>query len=192
MSSNVLRVGVLVSGNGSNLQALIDDTQKPDCNYQISVVVSNKPDAFALTRAREARISHAVITHSNFQTRDQFEQALVHELQIHHVDWIVLAGFMRILGPTFLSAFPNRVINLHPALCPAFPGLHAPRQALDYGVRYTGCTVHIVNEGVDSGPILAQAVVPVLNNDTEKTLSKRIQAEEHRLLPKVVRSLSNK
>lgn len=177
------RVGVLVSGSGSNLQALIDAARASDYPAEIAVVVSNVADAYAIERARAAGIPTEVLSHRDHPDRATYDAALVHCLRTHRVEWVCLAGFMRLLGPTFLQAFPSRVLNIHPALLPSFPGMHAPQQALDAGVKITGCTVHFVDEGTDTGPIIAQAAVEVLDTDDGPALAARIQAQEHRLYP---------
>ena len=182
-----ITLGVLVSGNGSNLQAIIDRIEGGDINARVACVVSNNPDAFALTRA--ARHGIPVVIHENkgFANRREYDAALVAILRDHGVELVVLAGFMRILSETMVTAFPNAIMNIHPALLPAFPGLNAQKQALDYGVRFSGCTVHFVDCGTDTGPIILQAVVPIEQDDTEETLSARIQQEEHRAYPEAVR-----
>ncbi len=174
------RVAVLASGSGSNFQALID-AQVP-----IAVLVCNVPGVKCLDRAKAAGIDAVVLDHKSFESRDAFDNALIAELQSRNVSLVVLAGFMRLLTPRFLSAFPSAVINVHPSLLPAFPGVHSAKQALEYGVKLTGCTVHFVDEGTDTGPIIAQAAVPVLEGDDEARLQARIQVEEHRLFPAVV------
>jgi len=186
MSAKV-RLGVLVSGSGSNLQALLDAAARPDYPAQVAVVLSNVPTAFALERARKANVPTEVVEHKGFAQREAFETRLVEVLRARGVELVALAGFMRIVGPTFLRAFPQRVLNIHPALLPAFPGLHGPRQALLHGAKLAGCTVHFVDEGTDTGPIIAQAAVPVLPDDDEAALAQRILAEEHQLYPRVVR-----
>ncbi len=178
-----MKVGVLVSGSGTNLQALLDAAREPGYPAQIAVVVSNNEKAFALERARKAGVATELVDHRAHPQREAFDAALVDALRRHGAEAVCLAGFMRLVGPTFLRAFPNRVLNIHPALLPAFPGLHAPRQALQYGVKLAGCTVHLVDEGTDTGPIVAQAVVPVLAGDDEASLGARIQKQEHRLYP---------
>lgn len=180
------RVGVLASGSGSNLQALID----AELGADLAVVITNVPGAKAGERAVRAGIPSVLVDHRAFADRAAFDAALVQVLRAHHTDWVVLAGFMRIVTPVLLGAFPERVVNVHPALLPAFPGVHAQRRALEAGVKITGCTVHLVDEGTDTGPILAQAAVPVLPGDDEGALRARILAEEHRLLPEVVRALA--
>jgi len=183
------RVGVLASGGGTNLQALIDAQRAGALGVgQLVVVGANRADCGALTRARAAAIDTFCVEHRDFPTREEFDAAVVAALQAARVDWVVLAGFMRILTPVFLSAFPARVINIHPALLPSFPGVDGQGQAFRHGVKVAGCTVHFVEEGVDSGPIIAQAAVPVLDDDDEGRLRARILAEEHRLLPAAVRA----
>lgn len=185
-----MRIAVFVSGHGSNLQALINDTKGVTCPYEIVLVVSNEEDAFALKRAGHADIAHKVISHTAYKTRDEFDARLAQACKDAMVELVVLAGFMRLLGKSFLTEFKNRVINVHPALCPSFPGIHAQRQALNAGVWYTGCTVHIVNEGVDTGPIIAQSVVPIFGDDDEDKLIHRVQAKEHKLFKTVIRAIA--
>jgi phosphoribosylglycinamide formyltransferase 1 len=185
-----VKVGVLVSGGGTNLQALLDASASADFPASISVVLSNNPAAYALERARKAGVATAVIEHKAFAQRAAFEAALVEQLRRHEVDVVCLAGFMRILGGDFLRAFPGKVLNIHPALLPAFPGLHAARQALEHGAKLAGCTVHFVDEGTDTGPIVIQAAVPVLSGDDEAALSARIQLQEHRIYPLALRWLA--
>jgi phosphoribosylglycinamide formyltransferase 1 len=186
-----MKVGVLASGSGTNLQALIDaDARGALAPARLAAVGVNVPDCAALDRARAAAIPTFVVDHRQIRPRAVFDQALVAELRARQVELVVLAGFMRLLGDEFLGAFPDRVINIHPALLPAFPGTHGQRQALDYGVKLAGCTVHFVDGGVDSGPVIAQAVVPVLDGDDESTLRGRILVQEHRLLPAVVKAIA--
>ncbi|KIE42187.1 phosphoribosylglycinamide formyltransferase [Geobacter anodireducens] len=182
-----LAVGVLVSGNGSNLQAIIDRIEADSLPVRIACVISNKADAFGLERARKHGIPAIHIDHRAHGGRESYDAALVETLRGHGVQLVVLAGFMRIVTSVLLNAFPNAVMNIHPALLPAFPGLHAQAQALRYGVKFSGCTVHFVDEGTDTGPIIIQAVVPVLDDDDEASLSARIQVEEHRTYPEAVR-----
>ncbi|MBK8013761.1 MAG: phosphoribosylglycinamide formyltransferase [Deltaproteobacteria bacterium] len=179
-------IAVLASGTGSNFQALLDADLSPS---KIVVLIANNPKAPVMERARRAGIPAVLIDHRAHKTRTEFEDALIAELSVHSVDWVVLAGFMRILTPHFVHAFADRIVNIHPALCPAFPGVDAQRQALEAGVKITGCTVHLVDTGVDTGPILAQVAVPILEKDDEATLKARILAQEHALLPAVVRAL---
>lgn len=178
-------IGVLVSGNGSNLQALID----ADLGAPIKVVVCNKPGVKAQDRAEKAGIPFVLLDHREFASRDAFDRALVEALRAYGVTLVVLAGFMRIIGAPMLEAFPQRIVNIHPSLLPSFPGIHAQKQALDAGVKVAGCTVHLVDAGTDTGPILAQAAVPVLPDDDADRLSARILKSEHQLLPMVVRAM---
>ncbi len=181
-------VGVLVSGSGSNLQALIDACADPAYPAQIAVVVSDRSAAFGLERARHAGIPAVHLGARSFGgDRDAYDAALAGVLEAHGAEWVCLAGFMRIVGPCLLARFPWRVLNIHPSLLPAFPGLHAQRQALEHGVRVAGATVHLVDGGMDTGPIVAQAAVPVYESDDEDALSKRILAEEHRIYPLALR-----
>jgi len=183
----MLRVGVLASGSGTNLAALIAAQRNGWLGAEIAAVICNVPGARALDRAREAGIPAILIDHKAHPSRETFEAEIDRSLRAHGVELVVLAGFMRILSPEFVSRWRGRIVNVHPALLPSFPGMHAIRQALQAGVRITGCTVHLVDEGTDTGPILAQAAVPVLPGDDEATLHARVQKEEHRLLPWVVR-----
>jgi phosphoribosylglycinamide formyltransferase-1 len=178
-----IRLGVLASGGGTNLQSIIDACAANQIAARIACVLSNNPDAGALQRAAGAGLVHECLDHRHFSCRQDFDAAMVARLQHHQVDLVVLAGFMRIVGPAFIEAFPQRILNIHPALLPAFPGLHVQKKALDYGVRFAGCTVHFVDGGVDTGPIIIQAVVPVLDDDTEESLSARILEQEHRIYP---------
>jgi phosphoribosylglycinamide formyltransferase-1 len=187
MSGARARLGVLISGSGSNLQALLDACAQPDFPAEVACVVSNVPTAFGLERARQAGVPAVALDHKPFGSRADFERALGETLRAANVEWVCLAGFMRLLSADFLVGFPGRVLNIHPALLPAFPGLHAQRQALERGVKIAGCTVHFVDAGTDTGPIIAQAAVPVLPDDDEASLSARILKEEHRLYPLAVR-----
>lgn len=190
MSQNPVKLGVLVSGTGSNLQAILDAIAAGTLNATVSVVVSNKPDVPALERARHAGVPALTIPHKDFPSREAFDRALVTALAEASVDWVVLAGFMRVLTPEFLSAYPGRIINIHPSLLPAFPGVDAAKQALAYGVKLTGCTVHFVNRGVDSGKIIAQRAVPVEAGDDLASLNARIHAAEHELFVSALRDIA--
>ncbi|HEY5600124.1 MAG TPA: phosphoribosylglycinamide formyltransferase [Candidatus Manganitrophaceae bacterium] len=183
-------LGVLLSGSGTNLQAVIDAIEAGSLQAAIRVVVSNRQDAFGLERAKKHKIPTEVIDHRKFATREAFDLAVVEILHARQVELVVLAGFMRLLSPVFVKAFSNRIMNIHPALLPAFPGLNAQRQALEAGVRVSGCTVHFVNEECDQGPIIIQAVVPVFSNDTEESLSARILKQEHRIYPRALQLYS--
>jgi len=181
-----LNIGVLISGRGSNLQAIIDGIEQGKVAAKISLVVSNNPDAYGLERARKHGIPAVVVDHRMYSTRQEFETVVIERLNEKGVELVVLAGFMRVLTEHFLKAFPLRVINIHPALLPSFPGVGVQAKAVDYGVRFSGCTVHFVNEGVDTGPIIAQAVVPVYPTDTGEILADRILKMEHQIYPKVI------
>lgn len=182
------RIGVLVSGRGSNLQALLDAARREDLGGEVAVVVSNVEGAFGLERARQAGIP-AVFRDHRGQKRESYDAGIVEILRAHQVDLVCLAGFMRLLSPVFVRAFPGRIVNIHPALLPAFPGLDAQRQAWEHGAKVSGATVHLVDEGLDSGPIVAQEAVSVLSSDTAQTLADRILEAEHRLYPRAVRIL---
>lgn len=186
-----MRVAVLASGRGSNLQAILDERAAGRLSgVELVVVVSDVAGAAALERAARAGVESLCIDRRGFPSRAAFDAALLEALSARGVELVVLAGFMRLLSPTFLAAFPDRVVNIHPALLPAFPGLHGVRQAIDYGVKVAGCTVHLVDEGTDTGPVLLQAAVPVEEGDTEETLGARILVEEHRLLPEALRRIA--
>jgi phosphoribosylglycinamide formyltransferase-1 len=186
-----LVLGVLVSGTGSNLQAIIDAIGEARLHAKVGVVISNVATAKALVRASDAGIPTVSLDHKAFATREAFDAALVEELRKHHVGCVVLAGFMRLVTPVLLGAFPHRVVNVHPALLPAFPGTHAQAQAIAYGVSVSGCTVHLVDAGMDTGPVLAQATVPVFHDDTEESLRGRILKKEHELLPWVLQAIAD-
>jgi phosphoribosylglycinamide formyltransferase-1 len=197
MSSGVasLPLVVFVSGSGSNLQAILDAIEAKTLDAQVRLVVSNKPGVRALERAAAAGVPTCVRSHRDFPSREAFDAELAKEAREALGDGgrsglVVLAGFMRLLTPTFLTPFRDRVINIHPALLPAFPGTHAQKQALDYGVAITGCTVHLVDTGTDTGRILAQAAVPVLPDDDEESLTARILRREHQLFPTVLQWLA--
>lgn len=182
----MIRLGVLISGGGSNLQAILDHVSAGTLDATIAVVLSNKKNAGGLARARAAGVPTVVIEHTEHAGREAFDAAIVTALREHDVEYVALAGFMRIVTPVLLDAFPMRVVNIHPALLPAFPGIHAQGQAFRYGARITGCTVHFVDRGTDTGPIIAQTAVAVLPSDTEESLSARILVEEHALFPKAL------
>lgn len=186
-----LKLGVLVSGRGSNLQAILDAVSRGTLDAEVRLVISNRADAPALGRAEQAGVPTRVISHRDFAERTAFDGALVAALREAGVSFVVLAGFMRVLTTTFLDAFPWRVINVHPALLPAFPGVEAQRQALAYGVKITGCSVHFVDAGADTGPVIAQAAVPVRDDDTEESLAHRILVIEHRLIVDVLRWIAD-
>jgi len=184
-------LGILVSGSGTNLQAVIDAIAAGRLRAKVGVVISNVATAKALDRARAVKIPTVVIDHKAHPSREAFDAAVVETLRAHGTHCVVLAGFMRLLTPVLLDAFPHRVVNIHPALLPAFPGVHAQAQALAYGVRVTGCTVHLVDAGMDTGPIVAQAAVPILDSDDEPTLRERLLLKEHELLPAVLQWIAD-
>lgn len=185
-----LRIGVLASGRGSNLQALIDAIEAGTLSAQIAVVLSNKRDAQALDRARRHGLPDVFLDPKPYANqpdgREAYDRAVLEILRKHDVELVTLAGYMRIVTPVLIGAYPNRIMNIHPALLPAFPGLEVQKKALDWGVKISGCTVHFVTEAVDEGPIIIQAAVPVMEGDTAETLSARILAEEHRIYPRAV------
>ncbi len=179
-------IGVLLSGGGTNLQAIIDAIAAHKLDAKIELVLSNKADAFGLTRARNHGIATEILDHKAYPSREAFDQAVVDLLRGHGVELVVLAGFMRLLSPVFIKAYSNRIMNIHPALLPSFPGLHVQKKALDHGVRFAGCTVHFVNEECDEGPIIIQAVVPVFPDDSEDSLAARILTQEHQIYPRAI------
>lgn len=185
MAGNV-DLGILISGSGTNLQAIIDAIQRGEVSARIRVVVSNNPQAYGLVRAQTHGLPTVVISHKGFPSREAFDTEVVRVLRQHGVELVILAGFNRLLSPFFIRSFPQRIMNIHPALLPAFPGLRAQKQALEYGVRFSGATVHFVDQEVDHGPIIIQAVVPVYPDDTEDTLGERILKQEHRIYPRAI------
>lgn len=183
-----LKIAVLVSGSGTNLQTLIEQLhQDKTSGIEIAVVISDRPKAYALTRAERASIPTHVVKIQDFENRLDFDAEISRLIEYHTAELVVLAGFMKLFQPPFVRKYRNRIINVHPTLLPAFPGAHPVADTLAYGVKFTGVTVHFVDEGVDTGPIIAQAVVPVLNTDDEASLHNRIQVEEHKLYPQVIK-----
>lgn len=180
------KLGVLCSGRGTDLQSIIDAIGRGEVNAEIAVVLTDKPDAYALERAQQAGIKAVCVNRKEYDGREPFEQALIAELEAAGVTLVVLAGFMRILTPLFVRHFAGRIMNIHPALLPSFPGAHAHRDVLAYGVKVSGCTVHFVDEGTDSGPIILQRAVPVLDDDTEETLGARVLEQEHIIYPQAI------
>jgi phosphoribosylglycinamide formyltransferase-1 len=185
-----LDLGVLISGRGSNLQAILDATASGRLDARVRLVISNRAGVQGLARAEAAGVPTCIVNHKDFATRQDFDAAMVDTLRKHDVSWVVLAGFMRIVTPVLLDAFPYRVVNIHPSLLPAFPGVNAQAAALAHGARISGCTVHLVDAGTDTGPILGQAAVPVLHGDTEASLSERILQREHELLVHVLSAIA--
>jgi phosphoribosylglycinamide formyltransferase-1 len=183
------RLGVLISGRGSNLQALIDAIADGRLHAMIALVISNRADAAGLERARAAGIEAIVVPHRGYATRDEYDRALVNELQAREVGLVCLAGFMRLVGAPLIEAFPNRILNIHPSLLPAFPGLDAQKQAIEHGVKVSGVTVHLVTAELDGGPIVVQCAVPVMPGDTADTLAARILEQEHLAYPEAVRMI---
>lgn len=186
----MISLGVLVSGGGTNLQSIIDAIESKRLDAGIKVIISNNPDAFALERAKKHGIPTEIILKDGFPSREAYDEHLAKVLKERGVELVTLAGFMRIITKPLIDAFPMRIMNIHPALLPSFPGLHVQKKALEHGVKFSGCTVHFVDLGVDSGPIIIQAVVPVKDDDTVETLSKRILGEEHRIYPQAIQLFS--
>lgn len=186
MTIERVRVGVLASGSGTNLQALLDAAADQDFPARIVVVGTDRPGALALQRASSAGVATFCVRRKGHPSREDFDAAVADQLAAHEVRWVCLAGYMRIVGPTFLQRFEGRVLNIHPSLLPAFPGLDAQRQAFDHGVKVAGCTVHLVDAGTDTGPIVAQEAVPVLDGDDAEALRLRILAAEHRIYPRAL------
>ncbi|GBE01500.1 phosphoribosylglycinamide formyltransferase [bacterium BMS3Bbin06] len=183
----MLKLGVLASGRGSNFQSIIDSVGSGYLPAEVAVLITDNPDAYAIERARKSSIPHLVMKPGDYRSGEDYYAELAGELKDRGVELVILAGFMRVVKRPLIEEFPMRIMNIHPAILPAFPGLHGQRQAVDYGVKVSGCTVHFVDEGVDTGPIIVQAVVPVYHDDTEETLSERILKEEHRIFPFAVK-----
>jgi len=192
MPLNIFKLAVLVSGRGSNLQAIIDSIDREELDAHLSIVISNTKDAMALKRAEKHGIKTIFIDPSTYLNSKEYDKALLLKLKEFSIDLICLAGYMRILGEEVIQTFEKKIINIHPSLLPAFPGLNAQKQAINHGVKFSGCTVHFVDSGVDSGPIILQTVVPVYDNDDEKSLSKRILEQEHYLYPKAIKMIQEK
>jgi phosphoribosylglycinamide formyltransferase-1 len=186
----MLKLGVLASGRGSNFQSIIDEIEAGSLNASINLLITDNPDAYAIERAKKQSIKYLYLNPHDFKSKNDFYTMIAKKLVKSDVDLVILAGFMRIVGKPLIEAFPNRIMNIHPALLPAFPGLHSQKQAVDYGVRVSGCTVHFVDEGMDTGPIIIQAAVVVSPDDTEDTLSERILRLEHKIFPYAIRLYS--
>ena len=188
--ADLLKLGVLISGNGSNLQSIVDHIEEGSLKAIIKIVISNNPEAYGITRAKKHGIPVVVLKNGDFKNKEAFDLELIRILKNNYVDLVILAGFMRIITPALLNAFPQKIMNIHPALLPSFPGIHGQKQALDYGVKLSGCTVHFVDEGVDTGPIIIQSAVQVFDDDTEETLAERILKEEHKIYPQAIQLFS--
>ena len=192
MESNDFKLAVLVSGRGSNLQSIIDEIEKGELSARISVILSNVEDAPALVRGKKSGIESVFLDPKKYSSREEYDKGMIDLLKSREVDLVCLAGFMRILGKKLIRAFEGKIINIHPSLLPAFPGLQPQKQALEYGAKLSGCTVHFVDEKVDHGPIILQTAIPVYDNDDEETLSRRILEQEHILYPRAIRLLIEK
>jgi phosphoribosylglycinamide formyltransferase-1 len=186
----VIRISVLASGRGSNFQSIIDAINNKRLSAEIAILVTDNPSAFAIERAKRYGIECLVLDPKEFESRDEYYTRISQELTKRNTGLVVLAGFMRIVGKPLIDAFPHKIMNIHPALLPAFPGLHGQKQALEYGVKISGCTVHFVDEGMDTGPVIIQAAVPVYQDDAEETLSERILYLEHQIYPEAIRLFS--
>ena len=186
----MINIGVLASGRGTNLQAIIEAIEEGKIEGRINIVISDNRDAFALKRAKQNNIETQYVDFKSFKNREDYDKEIIKALEEKKIDLVVLAGYMRILSPFFINAYKNKIMNIHPALLPSFPGLHAQRQAVEYGAKVSGCTVHFVDEGVDSGPIVLQKSVEVKDDDTEELLEERILKEEHQIYPKAIQLFS--
>ncbi len=182
----MVNIGVLVSGSGTNLQAIIEAIEAGKIKGKICIVISDNPDAYALKRANKHNIETQYINYKEFNDREEYDKIIVSALKERDCDLVVLAGYLKILTPYFINAYKNKIMNIHPALLPSFPGLHVQKKAIDHGVKVSGCTVHFVDEGLDSGPIIIQRAVEVKKDDTEETLTKRILKEEHQIYPRAI------
>ncbi|MDX1764456.1 MAG: phosphoribosylglycinamide formyltransferase [bacterium] len=182
-----LRIGALASGGGSNVQAVLDQIESDKLDARLVTIISDNPRAGVLSRAERHGVLHQVISPQSYQNREDHDRAIIEALNSQDVELVILAGYMRIISPAFVAAFPGRIMNIHPALLPSFPGIHVQQTAAEHGVRFSGCTVHFVDEGMDTGPVIIQAVVPVLPDDTGDTLGARILRLEHRIYPEAIR-----
>lgn len=186
----MINIGVLVSGRGTNLQAIIEAIEEGKIAGEIKVVISDNPDAYALKRAQQYHIDTQYIHFKEFKNREGYDKEIIKTLEEKKIELVVLAGYMRILSPYFIRTYKNKIINIHPALLPSFPGLHAHKQTVEYGAKVSGCTVHFVDEGVDSGPIILQKAVEVSDDDTEESLAEKILKEEHQIYPRAIQLFS--
>ncbi len=189
MGNKSFKLGILVSGRGSNLSAIMDSIDRKELNAEITLVLSNKKEAPALQKCRARGIPSLFLDPKSYGGKAEYDLALVKELRAKSVDLVCLAGYMKLLSDEFISSFRGKIINIHPSLLPSFPGLSAQKQALDYGVKFSGCTVHFVDEGIDTGPVIMQSVVPIYDADDEEKLSQRILEQEHSLYPKAIHTL---
>jgi phosphoribosylglycinamide formyltransferase-1 len=187
---NILRIGILASGRGSNFQSIIDEIEAKRLNARVVLLITDNPSSYSVERAKKHNIEYLVMEPKDSASRDDFYRKIAEELGKRGAALVVLAGFMRIVGKPLIEAFPCRIMNVHPALLPSFPGLHGQKQAVEYGVKLSGCTVHFVDEGMDTGPVIIQAAVPVYHDDTEESLSQRILKMEHRIYPEAIRLFS--
>jgi phosphoribosylglycinamide formyltransferase-1 len=186
----MVNIGVLVSGSGTNLHAIIEAIEAGKIEGKICIVISDNPDAYAIKRAKKYNIKTQYINYKEFSNREEYDKKIISVLKEKDCDLVVLAGYMKILTPYFINAYKNKIMNIHPALLPSFPGLHVQKKAIDHGVKVSGCTVHFVDEGLDSGPIIIQQVVEVKDDDTEESLAERILREEHRIYPRAIQLFS--
>ncbi len=186
----MLKLGVMASGRGSNFQSIVDSIKSGYLKAQVQLLITDNPDAYAIKRAQDNGIEYLVMKPSDYTSKDNYYLKVAEEFKKRNVELVILAGFMRVVGKSLIEAYPMRIMNIHPALLPSFPGLHGQRQAVDYGVKVSGCTVHFVDEGVDTGPVIIQAVVPVYHDDTEDSLSERILKQEHRIFPYAIKLFS--
>jgi len=186
----MVNIGVLASGRGTNLQAIIEAVEEGRIEGEISIVVSDNHNAFVLKRAEQHNIETQYINFKKFKKREDYDKEIIKSLKEKKIDLVVLAGYMRILSPYFIRTYKNKIMNIHPALLPSFPGLHAQRQTVEYGVKVSGCTVHFVDEGIDSGPIILQKAVEVNDDDTEESLAEKILKEEHQIYPQAIQLFS--
>ncbi len=182
----MINIGILVSGSGTNLQAIIEAIEAGKIDGKICIVISDNPDAYAIKRAKKHNIETQYINYKEFNNREEYDKRIVSLLKGKDCGLVVLAGYMKLLSPYFINIYKNKIMNIHPALLPAFPGLHVQKKAIDHGVKITGCTVHFVDEGLDSGPIILQKAVEVKEDDSEETLAKRILKEEHKIYPRAI------
>ena len=186
----MVNIGVLVSGSGTNLQAIIEAIEAGKIEGKICIVISDNPNAYAIKRAKKYNIKTQYINYKEFNNREEYDKKIISLLKEKDCDLVVLAGYMKILTPYFINAYKNKIMNIHPALLPSFPGLHVQKKAIDHGVKVSGCTVHFVDEGLDSGPIIIQQVVEVKDDDTEESLAERILREEHQIYPRAIQLFS--